>query len=505
MKWPMLTRRGVTYYHRQVVPVALRPLLENRREIWKSLRTTDLEEAKLLSLRAGREVARLFQSLKKKAAAAQTDPDTFGRDFERRALAEDAQWRATRGQVADEQLEAELDGIIQSIENNEESLRLGDTKYVSKLLDEVLLEQGLHVPPSQRQAFAHALLRSRLDMLKVTAKRTRGEWDGEPPQNQGITVEGLLNAYLGERKLSTKTEAEVRAGYRRFASIVGPFKLVADVTKQDARAYKESLLAAPSNRALSRDGKLSAVSVRKLLGIVAGVFRYGVSQGHLESSPFQGLTVVTRGNGVADLRRLPYDATDLRKIFGSEAYRELTGAKRWIPLIALYSGGRLEEVAGLRVKDIRAEAGVTFFAFEPHSERGLKTDSSRRNVPVHPELITLGLLDYAKTVPQDGLLFPSLRPGPHGKRSGAFSKWYARFVDGLGVSDPRKAFHSFRHSFKDACRAAGISEEIHDALTGHVSGGGVGRKYGLGPSLPVMAEAIARIEYRGVLSWSGSL
>ena len=104
MKWPMLTRRGVTYYHRQVVPLALRPLLDNRREIWKSLRTTDLEEAKVLSLRAGQEVARLFQSLRKKAAAAQSAPDTFGRDYKRRALVEDAQWRATRGQVDDEQL-----------------------------------------------------------------------------------------------------------------------------------------------------------------------------------------------------------------------------------------------------------------------------------------------------------------------------------------------------------------------------------------------------------------
>jgi len=120
MKWPMLTRRGVTYYHRQVVPLALRPLLDNRREIWKSLRTTDLEEAKLLSLRAGQEVARLFQSLRKKAAAAQAAPDTFGRDYKRRALVEDAQWRATRGQVDDEQLDAELDGIIMCLENNEE-------------------------------------------------------------------------------------------------------------------------------------------------------------------------------------------------------------------------------------------------------------------------------------------------------------------------------------------------------------------------------------------------
>jgi len=36
-----------------------------------------------------------------------------------------------------------------------------------------------------------------------------------------------------------------------------------------------------------------------------------------------------------------------------------------------------------------------------------------------------------------------------------------------------------------------------DALTGHVSGS-VSRKYGLGPSLPVLAEAIGRVTFPGV-------
>jgi hypothetical protein len=40
--------------------------------------------------------------------------------------------------------------------------------------------------------------------------------------------------------------------------------------------------------------------------------------------------------------------------------------------------------------------------------------------------------------------------------------------------------HSFRHCFKDALRAAGVSEDLSDALTGH-SGGGVGRRYGARP------------------------
>src|SRR5205807_142743 len=110
---------------------------------------------------------------------------------------------------------------------------------------------------------------------------------------------------------------------------------------------------------------------------------------------------------------------------------KLTGAKRFIPLIALYSACRLEEAAGLRVSDLRTEEAIACFVFEPHDARRLKTASSRRKVAVHPELIRLGLEDYARSRPQDGLLF-DLKPGPHDKLSGAFSKFWARFSDERG-------------------------------------------------------------------------
>jgi hypothetical protein len=43
-------------------------------------------------------------------------------------------------------------------------------------------------------------------------------------------------------------------------------------------------------------------------------------------------------------------------------------------------------------------------------------------------------------------------------------------------------------------RDAGLSEELHDALTGHAGGGGVGRSYGSGFGLRALGEAMARIE-----------
>lgn len=67
----------------------------------------------------------------------------------------------------------------------------------------------------------------------------------------------------------------------------------------------------------------------------------------------------------------------------------------------------------------------------------------------------------------------------------------------MGLNDPRKTFHNFRHSFKDSCRRAGINEEVHDALPGRANGG-VGRTYGLGVPLKVLAKAMGKVRYPGL-------
>jgi integrase len=482
--WPMLMLRGSTYYYHRNVPKRLRPLLGGKAQIWKSLRTADLNQAKLRSLEEGQRVERQFQALTLRARSAQTDPESLARLYSSRADAEDADWRRTHVRMddstfesarqLDETLNAELDALISAVDDHAAALKLKDVNIVSKLLDDVLIEYGLTIPSHRRREFALALLQAHLKSLEVSAKRTKGEIAGQRVEDQGITVDGLLEAYLSERSLPPKSEAEFRAAHRRFAAIVGGDKPAKDVTKADCRAYKSSLLAAPSNRSLSKDGKLSSASVKKLLGISATIYRFGVGQGHLDVNPFEGITRVVRGDTANVERRLPYDSADLAAIFGSPAFAKATGAKRFVPLIALYSACRLEEAAGLRVSDLRTEEGIGCFVFEPHDERRLKTASSRRKVAIHPELIRLGLEDYARSRPKDGLLF-DVKPGPHGKLSGAFSKQWARFADDRGVTDPRKTFHSLRHSASDALRRSECPEDVKDSILGH-SGASVGRR-----------------------------
>ncbi|PDS97046.1 hypothetical protein CO659_16500 [Rhizobium sp. S9] len=50
---------------------------------------------------------------------------------------------------------------------------------------------------------------------------------------------------------------------------------------------------------------------------------------------------------------------------------------------------------------------------------------------------------------------------------------------------------------EDLARDAGLSEELHDALTSHTGGGGVGRSYDSGFGLRALGEAMAKIGVAG--------
>jgi hypothetical protein len=57
-----------------------------------------------------------------------------------------------------------------------------------------------------------------------------------------------------------------------------------------------------------------------------------------------------------------------------------------------------------------------------------------------------------------------------------------------------KVFHSFRHGWKDAARAV-MPEDHHDSITGHSNS--VGRCYGRGVPLRVLAESMAKVRFAG--------
>lgn len=317
--------------------------------------------------------------------------------------------------------------------------------------------------------------------------------------------------------------AEFSKAIRRFKELHGDISAIS-ITKTMVREFKEALRRLPSVLAgKQREMKvpellraveaappketLSVGSINKDIGSLSAVLAWAGKNGFFDalpmwSNPAHGMKIEERPN--ADQRRLPYDDEDLTLIFNSpvftEGLRPKAGggeAAKWLPLLALFTGARLEELGQALVSDIRKDGDISYLDINTLDEgKRVKNDASRRKVPLHPELIRSGFLVYVgkRRKAGDSRLFPDLVPDQHGKFTGNFSKWWGRYARDIGIKDSRKVFHSFRHTVKDAFRNAGVDKPLRDAIMGHAAAD-VADTYGTGYSLAVMASAIGKLSF----------
>jgi integrase len=175
------------------------------------------------------------------------------------------------------------------------------------------------------------------------------------------------------------------------------------------------------------------------------------------------------------------------------------GTRFWVSLIALFSGMRLKEICQLDVSDIRqSKGGCWYFSVNDEGEKSVKNEPSKRNIPIHPELIKLGLLNFVQPEANRGKLFKDLRISKQRYWSERMSRWFNGFLSHLGIKSKQIVFHSFRHSFKDALRRAEMPTAIEDALGGWSSLKGSSKNYGDGYSVDQLAEYIEKVTYDGL-------
>lgn len=209
-------------------------------------------------------------------------------------------------------------------------------------------------------------------------------------------------------------------------------------------------------------------------------------------------------------RRVPFTAEELQQIFSAEwfklgrAGRTSSGGARahfrpyqyWLPLMGLYVGGRVNELSQLYLDDVRTTGdGVPYISFaldrpdkidgdeggdetEPLDEgtKSFKTANSIRAVPIHDELVRLGLLDYVEALRKAGhdRLFPELRFDKNKGYGATPRKWFNERFLGRQLSmtrDGTKVFHSLRHNFQVAARHANLELRQRQQLMGHQRGG----------------------------------
>ena len=304
--------------------------------------------------------------------------------------------------------------------------------------------------------------------------------------------------------------------------------VLGDIDRELVREYMERLAGVPhdSNRLRGPGKKYHGVDIQGLIKAagtdrleligpgragryvqkIGEAFKWATKSGYMRDDPTAGM-VATLGPSEKvkdqDKRQL-FDSAMLLRIFAQNWWRngrsELAANgerktapyKYWIPLLALYTGARLNELAQLYLGDVRrSEAGTWHLDFnldgegkiDPSGKKGgdkrLKTINAQRVIALHPELIRMGFLEYVTALRDAGhsRLFPELghdKEKGYGKIAG---QWFnEHFLDGklkiergVGLS-----FHSFRHTFLTACDRIDMPDRMRDDLAGHAPVGSTG-------------------------------
>lgn len=427
----------------------------------------------------------------------------------------------------------------------ERALARGDISVIREQIDELLHIFRINLDP-QSVAYRQlglAVLREDVKALRAIERRHKGEpietpllpSVDYPTTSEGESIRAAFEGWKKSKASSPTTLREFTYAIGRFIELHGDIP-VQKITRKSVREFREALQQMPVRRAgtirratlpelvdWSRTHpearKISPATVNKLLGGVQAVAVWARDNGYILddvpwADPFSNMRLEE-----SEPDRAPWETGDLRVLFSSPIFTEGARPKAgggeaafWLPLLGIFTGARLGELAPLTVADVTTDQATDIFtiAITEDVEKGrrLKTLSSRRVIPVHPELVRLGFGAFVEQVKQvggkDARLFPLLKAGPLGGFGESWSKWFGRYIRGLGVTNKAQVFHSFRHGFKDALRAAGVSEDINDALTGHAGGGSIGRSYGAKDivrrfGLPALADAISKVSYPGLI------
>ena len=203
-------------------------------------------------------------------------------------------------------------------------------------------------------------------------------------------------------------------------------------------------------------------------------------------------------------QRLAFSSDDLVLLFESDDYvkgKIKRASEYWIPLIALFTGARMGEIAQLLWTDIRKENEIWVFDLnEDEDGKQLKNENSSRLVPIHSVLLDLGLLDFLKARgKRDKRLFPEEERNESGKFA-AYGKRFASLRRRVGIEKPegkRLDFHSFRHTVRTRLTDASVNEFLIDDIVGHSSNErSIGRKtYTHTQLVPQKKEAIETLRY----------
>ncbi|MEL7213678.1 MAG: DUF6538 domain-containing protein [Pseudomonadota bacterium] len=313
-------------------------------------------------------------------------------------------------------------------------------------------------------------------------------------RRSGRSLSDMFDEYVENSSLATSSEEAFRLGVLRFVQVCGD-KDVVFVDRYDAEKFRDILRRIPvrppdnirsmkvidqADWADVHDVKRLAQSTvtRNMLG-VSLTLDYAFEQtaafrDRKWTNPFAGF--LTRGKKAQRDKRVRFSEEQINLVFSKAVYTTAnTAARFWIPLLLLYTGARLDEVAQTLINEVKLSP-IPHLDFDSSEERTGKTEAARRYIPIHNDLIELGFIKYVEAARRRGdfWLFPELSHERGKERASKISQHFMRSYRKYGTDKPSTGLantkittHSLRHRFEHIALKSGVPLWQVDLFVGH--------------------------------------
>lgn len=444
-----ISRHGI-YYFRVVVPISLRSKFGGRSEIKKSLGTRDPRTAKRFAYNLSSYVLALFDEVRPMAGY---NPNRFNPN-------DPSTWPTeTKGKY-------EID-IQRGIFKADPKIK-GDHENMMEAIEKIGMV-SFNRPEAVSQttvAAVQSAVASAIKTLPIATARVVGK-----PEKLSVVIASYI-ASLRKRNLAAKTPDTYESNCRKFLKVVGD-KFIHEVDEDDIAKFKDwCLVDEPTLKLQSLDGRLGPIST---------LLKFAQKQRHFPkgSVPTEGMFELTKSEREdMAIGAEPFTIEELQRIFEPASYLKYVSgqpARFWLPILALYSGARIEELAQLHRSDICEPQGVPILDINDLDNKAVKSAAGKRRVPIHPMLLNLGFDAYIKDInrlyPDEKMLFPHLIKTKNGFSAAvgkAFNKYLVKLgIKPIGEQQRTKVFHSYRDTMNNEMGARGVTLEMRCLLVGH--------------------------------------
>ena len=440
------SRHGTIFYFRRKLPIDLRPRIKAP-QLFISLGTADRSVAMLLARRAATRCDELFHHLRTMADT-NTNEELMRilRDWQRTYPLREEIWR-----LRDEATEA-------MYQRN----------------------KAMRTLESARDEHAEQLVRVTRAAGAAPVVMTK------PMPADTMKLSQAIKAFLARRDMKPRSRKRFSSVLPHFEKFLGGETWLHEVTQARISDYADAVNAVPT---------WSTATKKLYITIAVTMLRWHKARGRPVDVTVTAGTLILKRTTPAAWDRDAVTVDQLGVMFHHvAAFYRSEPHWFWATVLPAFTGSRIEEITQLDLAgDIKHDKATDrwYIAINeivgPGGHRkSVKKDTGWRVVPIHPELVRLGLIKFVQAEKKAGARTPFERqweplrldePDMYNFAHGATkrgSRVMARMkASGEMPKGTASWFHSLRHSFISQLAAKGVPAEMRCAITGHKPGGGI--------------------------------